>query len=45
MQMPIMKRYAECTSVLSTGKLNKHINLGKASLTTVLFKFQALSTS
>lgn len=39
MQMLLMERYAECTSEWSTGKLNEHINIGKASLTTVLFKF------
>lgn len=37
MQMPSLNRYAECPSVLSTAKVNKHINIGKASLTTLIY--------
>jgi len=39
MQMPLMNRYAERPSELSTGKVNKHIKTGKASLTTLLLIF------
>lgn len=35
--MPLLNRYAECPSVLSTGKVNKHVNIGKASLTTLIY--------
>lgn len=37
MQMPSLNRYAECPSLFNTGKVNKHINIGKGSLTSHIY--------